>query len=329
MRSVAVGSFARLSDVAALWKAWRRCRRGKRRQPRVAAFDLDVDRHIFSLHRQLRRGGWWPRPFRLQVVQDPKTRLVAAPALQDRIVQDSLLAEIGPTYERSFVDQSFACRTGRGPQRAALAYLKAMRTHRFRMILDVRRYFASIDHAILLRLLARRLRDADTVELLRRMLEAGGRVYHTALAKRVLGLEGEPLPLGCGLPLGSHLSHWSGGLYLDGLDHHVLRQLRPGAYLRYMDDMALFANSRGELEDLRVAISDWLWQQRGLRLKRSGDSVRPTSEAATYLGWRLSRAGVLPGPKAKRRLRERLRTAQDPRRLARQLRSYRGLLLTI
>ena len=68
-----------------------------------------------DLHRALRSGTYRPRPYSLKVVQDPKTRLIAAPAIVDRIVQNALLTEIGPAYERGFIDQSYACCTGRGP----------------------------------------------------------------------------------------------------------------------------------------------------------------------------------------------------------------------
>jgi len=59
--------------------------------------------------------------------------------------------------------------------------------------------------------------------------------------------------------------------------------------------------------------------------------VQPTTQPSTFLGFRVSRAGLLPGPKARRRLRQRLRDASvlGPDRLTRGLRAYRGVLLTL
>jgi len=333
MRSVPSGSFTRLISSSSLWAAWKECRRGKRRQPRIAAWDLDADTHICRLHRQLREGTFRPSPYRLKVVHDPKTRLVAAPALEDRVVQQALLAEIGPTYERGFIDHRYACCRGRGAHRAVLAFLGWLRRHPFRLSLDVRRYFPSIDHEILLNLFARRLRSRDrgTVELIESFLTAGGEVYRTPLARQVLGLDEDPVPEGCGLPLGSYLSHWSGGLYLDGLDHFVKRELKVRGYLRYMDDLALFGEDARELEEHREAIREWLRQERKLELKDRRDQVLPSTQPATYIGFRISRAGVAPGPKMKRRLRQRLLAAgsTSPAHLARSLQSYRGLLLSL
>lgn len=331
MRSVPAGSFDRLSSLESLWHAWLDCRRGKRRQPRLAAFDLDADTHVVRLHRTLRNGSYRPASYRLSVVRDPKVRLIAAPAIVDRIVQNALIAEIGPTYERGFIDQSYAVRIGRGPHRAVLQYLSWTRCFRYRLSLDVHRYFASIRHDVLYALFARRLRDQRTLDLIGRLLASGGQVYQSALAKEVLGLTEAPLPPGCGLPLGGYLSHWSGGLYLDGLDHYVKRTLKITAYQRYMDDFTLFGDDRAVLEDVREAIREWLRRERQLELNPRRQAVQPTAQSSTYLGFRVSRSGLLPGPKAKRRLKQRLHDAETmgTDRLIRGLRAYRGILLTI
>jgi hypothetical protein len=92
----------------------------------------------------------------------------------------------------------------------------------------------------------------------------------------------------------------------------------------------LFANDREQLEVWREVIREWLWQERRLTLKPKRQAVQSTTQPATYLGFRISRAGLMPGPKAKRRLKQRLRNADllGPGRLARCLLSYRGVLLT-
>jgi hypothetical protein len=109
VRSVPAGSYDRLIAFKALWQAWLACRRGKGRRPGIAAFDLDADRRLLALHRELAAGVYRPRAYRVSLVRDPKTRLIAAPAIRDRVLQQALLAEIGPAYERGFIDQHYAC----------------------------------------------------------------------------------------------------------------------------------------------------------------------------------------------------------------------------
>jgi RNA-directed DNA polymerase len=111
MRTLHAGSYHRLASQEALWRAWRHCRRGKRCNPTVADFEIDCDQHLLTLHRDLMTWRYRPSPWRLHHIHDPKTRLIAAPAVRDRVVHHAVLAEIGPVFERRFIDQSFAAGT--------------------------------------------------------------------------------------------------------------------------------------------------------------------------------------------------------------------------
>lgn len=328
MRSIPAGSFERLSRLAALWRAWQCYARGKRRWPAVACFAVDADTHVLALHHELRSGAYEPGPYTQHVVRDPKTRLISAPAVRDRVLHQAVIAELAPFFERRYIHDSYACLPGRGPQRAVLRYLAWSRRYRWRLALDIRRYFPSIDHALLLDLIARPLRDGDTLALLRGLVEGGGAVYRTPLARQILALDRDPLPPGTGLPIGSSLSQWAANLYLDGLDHFVKRVLRVRAYLRYMDDAVLFADERAQLEDARAAIEAWLDTERRLALNPGRGHVVPAAEPSTYLGHRVSRAGLSPGRKVRRRLRDNVRAAagRGPESLYQSLVSYRSIV---
>ena len=330
MRSIPSGSYERLSSLEALWRAYQACRRGKRRQPRMAAFDLDADRHLCALQRALASNRYRPDPWRLRVVHDPKTRLIAAPSIRDRVVHRALIDEIGPYYERRFIEHSYTAASGRGPHRAVIRHLGWMRQYRYRLCLDIRRYFATIHHPTLCRLLFRRLRGAPrTQALLQQLIETGGAVYRTSLASKVLELEHYPLGDHCGLSLGSYLSQWCGTFYLDGLDHFVKRELKIPGYQRYMDDVAMFSDDRAMLVEARSAIEQWLAEERRLELNRKRRQVIPNSAPGVFLGYRISRSGIAPSRKLRRAMPQRLRNAAERgyEPLVRSLKSYRGLLL--
>jgi hypothetical protein len=244
----------------------------------------------------------------------------------DRVVQRALIDTIGPVYERGFIDHSYAVCSGRGPHRAALAFLAAMRRYRLRQHLDIRHYFAGIDQGVLLELFAQRLHDRRTLALIGQLLQAGDTVYRHPLARVALG-PGHQAVAGRGLPLGGYLSHWSGGLYLDGLDHFIKRELKIAGYLRYMDDFVLFGDHDPALRAATQRIIHWLTTRRRLTLKDPDAQPLCNRRPAVFLGFRLSRAGVGPGPKARKRLRRRLRNAldRDSDHLARSLRAYRGM----
>ena len=162
MKTLTPGSYQRLASQEALWRAWRHCRCGKRRNPTVARFEIDCDRHLLALQRDLLTFRYRPSPWRLHRIRDPKTRLIAAPAVRDRVLHHAVLSEIGPVFERRFIDHSFAAGHGRGPHRAALYFLACQRRYAWRLHLDISAYFLSINHTRLLDLFAERIVDADT-----------------------------------------------------------------------------------------------------------------------------------------------------------------------
>ncbi len=322
---VPAGSFERISSVEGLWRAYRVYRKGKSRRRAVAAFDLDADRHIFELHRRLCQGIYQPGRFRLHVIRDPKVRLIAAAPVIDRVLHQALVSEIGPWFERSFIEQQYAGRTGKGPHRAVIRYLAWMRRHQWHLDLDISQYFPSIEHEILCGIIFRRLADPRTRALVESLVRVGGEVYSTEAARSILPGLWRP---GRGVPVGSYLSQWAGALYLDGLDHFVKRTLKVRAYLRFMDDFTLFGDDREALSEARDAIGAWLAEHRRLALNPKTGDVLPCRQPSTYLGFRVSRAGLSPSSKMKKRMRRKVRAAaaRGPDALVKTLTSYRGLL---
>ncbi|WP_295426485.1 reverse transcriptase domain-containing protein [uncultured Thiodictyon sp.] len=277
MKTLPRGLFDALAAPDALWLAYRAVRTGKRRGPAMAADELDADRDIMALSRELLAGLYRPRPWGLRLIHDSKPRLIAAPAVRDRIVHRSLLGAIGPHFERRYLATHFTRGPGTGVHQAILAFLAANRRFAFRLHLDIRRYFPSIDHETLERLLFRELRDRRVRWLIRQILRSGESVYRSELARVALGPGVLPLPPRTGLPLGSWFSQWAGAFYLDGLDQFVKRELKLPGYLRYMDDFVLFAESAERLTAARAAVADWGLDHNSARLV-SSRGRRPVAE---------------------------------------------------
>lgn len=82
-----------------------------------------------------------------------------------------------------------------------------------------------------------------------------------------------------------------------------------------MDDLTLFCDDEAQLLDLRDAVGLWLLEHRGLELKDVGALPRSTRASSPYLGYRVSREGFSPGPKARGRIAAHVRAAATPDRL--------------
>lgn len=299
--------FEQVTSFQSLYEAHLLARRGKRSCGEVAEFELDLGRNIVELSRALREGAYRPLPFVRFVVDDPKRRVVHAPRHRDRVVQRSLCDNaLGPVLEPRLVYDNAACRAGKGTHFALDRLECFMRDHvrehgpqGWFLKCDVRRFFASVDHARLKGRLARLPLGGATLDLLYLFVDGsslGGSVVRG----------GER-----GLPLGCQTSQWLALYYLDGLDRLVKERLRVHAYTRYMDDMVLVhpdrAFLRGCLDRMRAFAADEL----GLEFNDK-TQVAPLSQGIDYLGFHLyvsrdGRAVRRLRQAAKRRLKARLR----------------------
>lgn len=94
------------------------------------------------------------------------------------------------------------------------------------------------------------------------------------------------------------------------------------------NDFTLFAEDKSRLREARAAIAAWLAERRKLSLNPKRLHLRPAKEPSTFLGYKVTRAGLAPGEKMERRLRINVRRAagEGPAALARTVRSYRALV---
>jgi len=122
--------------------------RGKRRSRDVARFMVDVDAQVLRLAWALESGADHPGPGRCFSISDPKPRRIYALPFVDRVAQHWLMARILPAIERTLVDQTYACRRGRGTHACLRRAADFTRTRRFVLRLDVQKFFASIDHEL-------------------------------------------------------------------------------------------------------------------------------------------------------------------------------------
>lgn len=142
-----------MNGLAPLRAACLAAARGKHRLPGVAAFLLDPAGHLDTLSRELESHAYRPGRGNSFWIHDPKRRRIFALPFRDRVVRHVLIAITLPMLERWFAPQSYACRTGKGTHRCLRRAIELTRVKRFVLRIDVRKFFPSIDHAVLRRLL--------------------------------------------------------------------------------------------------------------------------------------------------------------------------------
>ena len=135
--------------------AYRLAARGKRSKAEVAAFELNLEPNLFALQEELRLFTYRPGAYHNFYIHDPKKRLISAAPFRDRVVHHAFCNLIEPIYERKFIYDSYANRQGKGTHRALDRCTHYLRRFKYCLPMDVRQFFPSIDHALLLNTLAR------------------------------------------------------------------------------------------------------------------------------------------------------------------------------
>jgi retron-type reverse transcriptase len=303
------GLFERIANFRALKAAAQRAILGKRRKPGASAFYANLERELLRLERELNAGGYRPGKYVEILVRDPKERLVSAAPFRDRVVHHALCAVVCPVFERGFIDNSFANRTGKGTHRAIKAFETYRDRHAHVLRCDIFRYFPAIDHLVLKAEFRRRIACERTLALMDRIVEGSN-----AQEPVNLYFPGDdlfsPFSRERGLPIGNLTSQFFANLYLDRFDHWVTEVL--GApYVRYVDDFALFHNDARVLENWRVLIERF-FEGRRLRLHPRKTFIASTKTAANFLGFELLSDGSRRLPEDNvQRLRNRVRGLRD------------------
>jgi retron-type reverse transcriptase len=277
--------FPQICDFDNLYNAFIQARRGKRRQPNVAAFEFDLEENLVTLQEELQQETYRPGQYTHFTLYEKKPRRISAAPFRDRVVHHALTRVIDPIWERRFIYDSYACRKRKGTHAALDRVTYFARRYPYVLQCDVVQFFPSIDHAILEKLLARRIADDKTIRLCRHIIASGRGIHNEAY--QMQWFPGDDLLAAArprGLPIGNQTSQFWANVYLHELDKFVKERLRCRAYLRYVDDVLLFAENKPTLHRWREEISRYLQTLR-LLIHPNKSRVYPVTTGIPFLGF--------------------------------------------
>ena len=235
------------------WKNFRlayyKARRGKRASRDVMEYSHRLDSNLDQMADELRGGTFSVGRFHQFVIHDPKERTITAPCFAERVLHHAIMNVCEPVFEKSLIYDTYACRAGRGREAAVQRAQTFAHRYPFFLKLDVRKYFDSISHSILLTRLDRLFKDERLMGLFARILQ---------------GFQGDR---GRGLPIGSLTSQHFANYYLAWFDRYVKETLRVKGYVRYMDDSLLWGPSSRAMKDILDRCREFLGSELQLEFK--------------------------------------------------------------
>src|SRR5205814_933292 len=243
----------------------------------TAELEPHLQAHWWILKDKLLKGTYVPSPVRRVEIPKPSggTRMLGIPTVQDRFIQQLLLAVLTPIFDPSFSEHSYGFRPGRSAQdavRAAQQYAQGGKD--WVVDIDITKFFDQVNHDILMGRMAAVIRDKRVLHLIGKYLRRG------AMADGLVEASVE------GTPQGGPLSPLLANIYLDALDQELER--RGHRFCRYADDCNIYVGSASAAERTLASLQAWI--EKHLRLKvNAAKSGTGRVWERKFLGFRLDR----------------------------------------
>lgn len=206
-----------------------------------------------------------------------------------RIVQWAIYLELNPFYDRMMIEDSYACRKGKGSLAAAkrlqywLQQAESKPGKQYVLKLDISKYFYRVDHAVLLDILGERVKDPKLMRLLDNIINCDSERFGLPRFMGPEDVEDEDWLFDRGMPIGNLTSQLFANIYLDQLDQFCKHVLHIHRYARYMDDVVILADSKEQANEYLEQITRFLADRLHLDLNRK-TCIRP-ADRVEFVGY--------------------------------------------
>jgi len=299
-----------------LRQAHRDARRGKSHYDAVQRVNANEDELLRQIQESLLDRTFTTADYEVRQIHEPKERTIyILPYYPDRIVQHAVMNVIQPIWDKIFIYDTYSAIPGRGIH-AALdrldEFLAQYPGRAYCLQFDVKSYYPTMNHAILKRLVRRKIKCPGTLWLIDDVIDS---------------IDGE-----VNVPIGNYLSQYFGNIYLCWVDHWLKEVKRVQHYIRYNDDGVILHTDKGILHHLWDAIAWYLESKLGMALNPKTQVYPVNKRGIDFLGYHTFRRYRLlrkrSAKKFKRKVREIKERAQqlDPQHIVSSIMSYVGWL---
>ncbi len=263
----------------------------------IRLFEQNLEENLVSLMHRMKAGRYPPLPLRrVHIPKDrrsKKTRPLGIPVVKDRVAQEVLRQLLQPIFEPTFHEASFGFRPGRNCHMALERLLELHRKgHGVVLDADIKGFFDNLPHAVIMRLLARRIADGTVLDLIQRFLAAG------------VMEDGVFTPTTVGTPQGGVISPLLANIVLNELDWAL--EQAGYAFVRYADDFVVLSRSTRQAQEARARVERTLGTL-GLTLSPEKTRITTYGKGYEFLGFFLSVRSRRMRPKSLQKFKDKVR----------------------
>lgn len=267
-------NFEEIIALENLFAAWQEFLSGKRSKKDIQEFSLNLIDNIVQLHTELANFTYEHGGYYAFNISDPKPRNIHKAIVRDRVLHHAIYRQLYTFFDKTFISHSFSCRLCKGVHKASDQFRKFVNKasrNQTRTIwvlkLDIKKFFANIDHQLLLEILGTHISDQSILWLLERVIKS----FSTKPGK--------------GLPLGNLTSQLFCNVYMNGLDQFIKHKLKAKYYIRYADDFIILSESKPLLLNQIARIAEFLDKNLQLSLHPDKVVIRTLASGVDFLGW--------------------------------------------
>ena len=268
-------SFENIISIENLLSAWKEFIRGKKKRQDVQEFSLNLMDNIFLLHNDLINHTYNHGGYQAFKINDPKPRDIHKASVSDRLLHHAIYLTLYPFFDKTFIADSYSCRVNKGTYKAVNKFrsyfYKASKNNTrtcWALKCDIRKFFANINHDILIGILKECIADENIIWLLENVIGS----FTSEKGKAV------------GLPLGNLTSQLFVNIYMNKFDQFMKHKLKVEHYIRYADDFIIFSEDKKWLEKQIELIREFLHRELKLELHPNKIFIKTVASGVDFLG---------------------------------------------
>lgn len=251
-----------------IYSSWFSYRKGKTPSQDSDHFQYNLSEELQKLHTDLNNGTYKHGNYRKFTVTDNKRREISVASIRDRVVHRLLYDYLVEIFDKTFVFDAWSCRKDKGligSIKRTQDFIKKY-SDGFIWRADIRKFFDSVNHSILYKILERKISDKGALSLLRKVIDSF------------------EIKSGIGMPIGNLTSQIFSNIYLNELDRFVKHEVKCKNYLRYGDDFVIFHKYKEILLQIKKQTSNFIETRLNLNFHPKNNLIIEAKHGLKFLG---------------------------------------------
>lgn len=326
-----------LVDIDKIREMYKVIRLNTRNRGKLHKFELFYSSNIISILASLKNKKYKHSKYNVFLVHEPKYRIIMSEIMSDKVVNHLISKYVlQPGIYPHLIPQNVATRENKGTKegiRYVKMYINKLKLNYdkvYALKCDIKKYFYSIDHELVLNKVKRFINDPDIYNMIKNVVDSTDDEYVNDSITKVVKKEIERVKnlnildkdlkiaelnripryeKGKGLPIGNMTSQLLAVYFLNDLDHYIKEKLHCKYYIRYMDDFVIFHHDKEHLKELRKQIEEKLCEFK-LELNKK-TNIFDLNHGFGFLGYFFFLKGkrliIKINPQTKRRIKKKMR----------------------